>query len=74
MKRNYPLLRLTPEAAGELQHNYDRNKAALDKLEAYLAELEQQIRADLGSQAYMRLRSATQRALALTQLKKEVAA
>ncbi|MFZ3182832.1 MAG: hypothetical protein WA173_01645 [Pseudomonas sp.] len=69
-----PLLRLTPEAAGQLQYNYDRAKAALNTLEAELAELERQVRTEFGPQAFMRLRNATRQALKLSQVKKELAA
>lgn len=69
-----PLLRLPPEAAGQLQYDYDRTRAALNKLEAELAELEQQVRTEFGAQTFMRLRNATRQALKLTQVKKELAA
>jgi hypothetical protein len=74
MSRRQPLLRLTPEVAGKLQHDYNRTKAALNKLEAELAELERQVRAEFGPQTFLRLRNATRQAVKLTQLKKELAA
>ena len=74
MSRRHPLLRLTPEAAGQLQHDYDRTKATLNTLEAELAELERQVRTEFGPQTFMRLRNATRQALKLTQVKKELVA
>lgn len=69
MNRNYPLLRLTPDQAGKLQHDFNRLQANHTELKAQLAALEQGMRDLYGSQAFL-ARNQAQAAL----LKQEIAA
>ena len=74
IKRHYPLLRLTPEAAGKLQHDHDRALARLAQMEIKLAELERQVRAQFGAEAYWLLRNNARNAALANQLQQEIAA
>lgn len=74
MNRTYPLLRLTPEVAGKLQHDYDRAAARLNQLETFQAELEHQIRSTLGTQTLWSLRTSARNAVLARQLASEIAA
>lgn len=74
MKRHYPLLRLTPEAAGKLQHDHTRALARLAQMETELAELERQVSAQYGAEAYWLLRNNARNAALANQLQQEIAA
>lgn len=74
IKRHYPLLRLTPDAAGKLQHDHNRALARLAQMETELAELERQVRAQFGAEAYWQLRNNARNAALAEQLKQEIAA
>lgn len=74
MNRTHPLLRLTPEVAGKLQHDYDRAAARLKQLEIFHAELEHQIRSILGKQTLWSLRTSARNAVLARQLAAEIAA
>lgn len=73
MRRNFPLLRLTPEAAGKLQHEHNRSITKLAALQREHIELQNQIRAQFGNEALWELREATRNALLLTDLRQEAA-
>ncbi|WP_010490730.1 hypothetical protein [Pseudomonas sp. S9] len=74
MSRNYPLLRLSPDAAGRLQHEHTRAVARLETITAELKELENQVRTEYGAATLWRLRAAARNQVTLKQLKREVAA
>ncbi|MFI8736555.1 hypothetical protein ACIGKM_11640 [Ectopseudomonas toyotomiensis] len=73
IRRHFPLLRLTPEAAGKLQHDYDRAITKLAQLEREHTELQNQIRTQLGAETLWKLRTDTRNAVLLVDLKKEAA-
>ena len=74
MSRNYPLLRLTPDQAGQLQHAHNRLQASHAQLQAERAALEHALRAAYGSQAFLKLRNTARNAALAEQLKQEIAA
>lgn len=74
MSRNYPLLRLSPDDAGRLQHEHTRAVARLETITAELKELENQVRTEYGTATLWRLRAAARNQVTLKQLKREVAA
>lgn len=73
IRRNFPLLRLTPEAAGKLQHDHNRAIAKLSQLEREHTELQNQIRAQLGTETLWKLRTDARNAVLLVDLKQEAA-
>lgn len=73
MNRHFPLCRLTPEAGGKLQHDHKRATARLTQLEREHAELQRQIRTQLGTETLWQLLDATRAALLLADLKQEAA-
>lgn len=73
IRRHFPLLRLTPEAAGKLQHDYDRAITKLARLEREHTELQNQIRAQLGTETLWKLRTDARNAVLLVDLKQEAA-
>ena len=74
MKRHYPLLRLSPEAAGKLHHDHTRVLANLEQLRTELIALELQVSTEFGTQALLRLRANARNAVLAQQLKREIAA
>ncbi|SDJ60024.1 hypothetical protein [Pseudomonas indica] len=71
MRRTFPLLRLSPEAAGQLQHDHQRAIQKLHALELEHAEFVRQVRALIGASALWQLQTATRNAVLLDALKKE---
>ena len=74
IRRHYPLLRISPDAAGKLQYDHTRALARLAQIETELAELERQVRAQFGAEAYWLLRNNARNAALAEQLKQEIAA
>lgn len=74
MRRTYPLCRLTPEAAGKLQHDNQRLTHRLDQAKRYAAALHQEIRAAHGTEALWALQHAARNAITLQQLQEELSA
>ncbi|MCY1294354.1 hypothetical protein D9M70_436460 [compost metagenome] len=74
MRRTYPLLRLSPEAAGILQRDHDRATKKLKELERYQAEFLRRLRVALGIEAVWALQRQTRNALLLQDLQKEAPA
>jgi hypothetical protein len=74
MNRNYPLLRLNPDQAGKLQHDFNRLQANHTELKAQLAALEQAMRDLYGSQAFLALRNHARNQAQAALLKQEIAA
>lgn len=74
MRRNFPLLRLDPEAAGRLQHNHDRAIKKLSEAERFSAALQARIRRDLGTEALWAMQREIRQQLLLEDLVKERAA
>lgn len=74
MNRNYPLLRLTPDQAGQLQHAFNRLQANHTQLQAELAALEHALRALYGAQAFLNLRNTARNQAKAALLKQETAA
>lgn len=74
MRRHYPLLRLTPEAAGKLQHDYSHALACLERLRTELVALENQVSTEFGTQALQLLRTNARNAVLAKQLEQEIAA
>ena len=74
MKRNYPLLRLTPEAAGKLQHDFDRASTQLNELKSLHIEFENQIRKALGAELLWSFRKAARNTIRARQLASEIRA
>lgn len=73
IRRHFPLLRLTPEAAGKLQHDHNRALAKLAQLEREHTELQHQIRALFGTETLWKLRTDARNAVLLADLKQEAA-
>jgi hypothetical protein len=69
-----PLARLTPRAAGELQHHCECISKRLHELARYHEEFDQQLKALIGPDATLELHQKTADAVLLAALKKEVAA
>lgn len=74
MNRNYPLLRLTPDQAGKLQHDFNRLQANHTELKAQLIALEQGMRDLYGSQAFLAMRNQARNQAQAELLKQEIAA
>ncbi|WP_085600710.1 MULTISPECIES: hypothetical protein [unclassified Pseudomonas] len=73
MSRPTVLLRLTPQAAGELHQQHQKASAELRALTRYRKEFERQAKALIGSEAFRQLQKNTDNALLLADLAKEVA-
>lgn len=73
MKRPTPLLRLSPEAAGQLQQQHDKATTELATLVRHNKEFDRQLSELIGPDALRRLHKATDNALLLVDLKKEAA-
>lgn len=74
MRRNFPLLRLDPEAAGRLQRDHDRATKKLAEAERFSAALQARIRRDLGTEALWAMQREIRQQLLLEDLVKERAA
>ncbi|MFJ7144246.1 hypothetical protein [Pseudomonas protegens] len=73
MSRPPVLLRLTPQAAGELHQQHLRASTELRSLTRYRKEFERQLKTMIGSDAFRQLQKNTDNALLLADLAKEVA-
>ncbi|MCO7609376.1 hypothetical protein NJH83_03965 [Pseudomonas chlororaphis] len=73
MSRPPVLLRLTPQAAGELHQQHQKANAELRALTRSRKEFERQVKTLIGSEAFRRLQKNTDNALLLADLAKEVA-
>lgn len=73
MRRAPSLLRLTPEAAGELQQQHAKATTELRNATRYRKAFERALAAKIGSEAVRQLHKDTQNALLLADLLKEAA-
>ncbi|AZD34850.1 hypothetical protein C4K22_2097 [Pseudomonas chlororaphis subsp. aurantiaca] len=73
MKRPIPLLRLTPEAAGELQQECTKAITELQELSRFRREFDRQLTERIGADAVHQLHKDTKNALLLADLVKEAA-
>lgn len=73
MNRATPVLRLTPQAAGSLQQQYDAISKELQALTRRCKEFEHHLKARIGSHAVRQLHKDTDNALLLADLVKEAA-
>ncbi|AZC81155.1 hypothetical protein [Pseudomonas chlororaphis] len=73
MKRPIPLLRLSPEAAGELQQECTKATTELQDLSRFCKEFDRQLAALIGADAVRKLHKDTKHALLLADLVKEAA-
>lgn len=73
MRRTSPLLRLTPEAAGELQQQHAKAATELRHATRYRKAFECALAAKIGNEAVRQLHKDTQNALLLADLLKEAA-
>ncbi|WP_339079657.1 hypothetical protein [Pseudomonas sp. TMP9] len=73
MRRNYPLLRLTPEQAGKLLHDFDRLQAKHIQLQAERVALEQALSSLHGHEALVALRNIARNQAKAALLKEEIA-
>lgn len=73
MNRTTPVLRLTPQAAGSLQQQYEKVSQDLCELTRHFKEFERQLKARIGSNAVRQLHKDTDNALLLADLVKEAA-
>ena len=73
MSRPIPLLRLTPEAAGSLQHQHTKSLNELRELTRFRKEFDRQLGALIGNDALRKLHKDTKSALLLADLTKEAA-
>lgn len=73
MSRVIPMLRLTPQAAGTLQQQHAKATKELRALTRYNKELDRQLKALIGYEVIRQAHKATENALLLADLVKEVA-
>lgn len=73
MNRPIPMLRLTPQAAGELQQQYTKATTELMELTRYRKEFERQLATLIGTDTLRKLHKDTKNALLLADLVKEAA-
>lgn len=73
MNRRIPMVRLTPQAAGELQRQYTKATNELQDLTRFRKEFDRQLTALIGNDALRKLTKDTKNALLLTDLVKEAA-
>ena len=73
MNRVKPMLRLTPQAAGELHQKYTKATTELQVLTRFRKEFDRQLAALIGNDVMRQLHKATHNALLLADLAKEVA-
>ncbi|MCP1647260.1 hypothetical protein [Pseudomonas nitroreducens] len=74
MRRNFPLCRLSPEAAGQLMHDHERCTKKLLETERYLAALTVEIRNTLGPETVWSIQAKARQTVALNDLQKELRA
>ncbi|MFK7702901.1 hypothetical protein [Pseudomonas caspiana] len=73
MRKPISVIRLSPEAAGDLNQKYLKADSALKTLNRYQRELDKQLKALIGQEALRELQNATENALLLADLVKEAA-
>lgn len=73
MNRPISMLRLPPQAAGELQEQYTKATAELREVTRFRKEFDRQLAALIGSDAMRQLHKDTKHALLLADLVKEAA-
>lgn len=73
MSRPIPMLRLTPQAAGELQEQCTKATTELREVTRFRKEFDRQLAALIGYDAIRQLHKDTKRALLLADLVKEAA-
>ncbi|ROL86097.1 hypothetical protein [Pseudomonas chlororaphis] len=73
MKRPIPLLRLSPEAAGELQQACTKATTELQELSRFRKEFDRQLIERIGADAVRQLHKDTKHALLLADLVREAA-
>ena len=73
MNRPIPMLRLTPQAACELQQQYTKATTELVELTRYRKEFERQLATLIGTGTLRKLHKDTKNALLLADLVKEAA-
>lgn len=73
MNRVCPMLRLTPQAAGELQQQCTKAVTELQELTRFRKEFDRQLAELIGNDALRKLHKATHNALLLADLVKEAA-
>ena len=73
MNRPIPLLRLTPQAAGELQRQCTKAATELQELTRFRKEFDRQLAVLIGNDSLRKLHKDTKNALLLADLVKEAA-
>ncbi|BBN53951.1 hypothetical protein TRE132_20760 [Pseudomonas chlororaphis subsp. aurantiaca] len=73
MKRPIPLLRLSPEAAGNLQQEFTKVLTELQELSRFRKEFDRQLAKLIGADALRQLHKNTKHSLLLADLVKEAA-
>ena len=73
MNRPNPLLRLTPQAAGELQRQCTKAATELQELTRFRKEFDRQLAALIGNDTLRKLHKDTKNALLLADLVREAA-
>lgn len=73
MNRPIPLLRLTPQAAGELQRQCTKAATELQELTRFRKEFDRQLTVLIGNDSLRKLHKDTKNALLLADLVKEAA-
>lgn len=73
MNRPNPMLRLTPQAAGELHRQYTKVTTELQQLTRFRKEFDRQLAVLIGNDTVRKLHKDTKNALLLADLVKEAA-
>ncbi|MDG6398704.1 hypothetical protein QCD79_01730 [Pseudomonas quasicaspiana] len=73
MRKPISVIRLSPEAAGDLNQKYLKTDSALKTLIRYQREFDRQLKALIGQEALRKLHKATENALLQADLVKEAA-
>lgn len=73
MRKPIYVIRLSPEAAGDLNQKYLKAESALKTISRYQREFDNQLKALIGKEALRKLHKATDSALLLADLVKEAA-
>ena len=73
MSRAIPMIRLTPQAAGSLQRQYDKVAKELRELNRHYKGFDRQLKVRIGYDSVRQLHKETNNALLLTDLVKEAA-
>ncbi|WP_349970954.1 hypothetical protein [Pseudomonas caspiana] len=73
MRKPISVIRLSPEAAGDLNQKYLKASSELNKLSRYQREFDKQLKVLIGQEALRKLHKATENALLLGDLVKEAA-